>query len=173
MRIGIVADTHGVLDERVLVALTGCDLILHAGDVGDPEILERLRGISDRVVAVRGNNDVDDKWPATANVDPRSLPESAREEAPGGSIVVVHGDRVLPAAKRHERLRARYPEARLVIYGHSHRLSVDRTARPWVANPGAAGRARTYGGPSLILLRARVDRWQLLPRRFEPAGSRR
>ena len=173
MRIGIVADTHGVLDDRVLAAVAGCDLVLHAGDVGHPEVLEGLRGVSERVVAVRGNNDVPGKWPSSSTADPHSLPESAWEEAPGGRIVVVHGDRVLPAAKRHERLRDRFPEARLVVYGHSHRLSVDRTARPWVANPGAAGRARTYGGPSLILLQARADRWQLTPRRFEPLARRR
>ena len=69
-----------------------------------------------------------------------SIPWEARLPLPGGLLVVVHGHRV-PAADRHARLRALYPQARAIVYGHSHRLVVDRDASPWVLNPGAAGRA--------------------------------
>ena len=54
--IGVISDTHGLLREEAVAALAGCSLIVHAGDVGDPEILQRLRDIAP-VVAVRGNID--------------------------------------------------------------------------------------------------------------------
>src|SRR5690606_38493775 len=108
--------------------------------------------------AVRGNNDVPGKWPPP-HVRLHALPIEQRLELPGGELVVVHGDDVLPASRRHERLRERYPEARMVVYGHSHRLVIDRDARPWIVNPGAAGKARTYGGASACVLVASARRW--------------
>ena len=55
-----------------------------------------------------------------------------------------------------------------MVYGHSHRLCIDRSAQPWVANPGAAGRARTFGGPSLLLLVAQRGTWSLREQRYPP-----
>ena len=57
-RVGVISDTHGLLRPEATRALRGVDLIVHAGDVGSAEVLERLRAIA-RVVAVRGNNDRD------------------------------------------------------------------------------------------------------------------
>ncbi|WP_257388244.1 metallophosphoesterase family protein, partial [Tahibacter caeni] len=85
-------------------------------------------------------------------------------DLPGGRLVVVHGDR-WPARGRHAALRRAYPAARAVVYGHSHRLVVDTDALPWVLNPGAAGRARTNGGPSCLLLHATAQAWRVLPQR--------
>jgi uncharacterized protein len=67
---------------------------------------------------------------------------------------------------RHARLRAAYPSARAIVYGHSHRLVVDDALTPWVLNPGAAGRARTYGGPSCLVLEANVRSWHVEIHRF-------
>ena len=55
MRVGIVSDTHGTLGDGVLEALTGCDLVVHGGDVGSDEILADLERVCGRVVAVIGN----------------------------------------------------------------------------------------------------------------------
>ena len=165
-----MSDTHGVLDSRILEALAGSDLVVHAGDVGDVEVLERLRCACDQVIAVRGNNDVASKLSGESRAALMALPLSVEVDLPGGRLVVEHGHRTVPARDRHEKLRAAWPQARLVVYGHSHRLCVDRSARPWVANPGAAGRARTFGGPSFLLLSTAESKWRLDERRFEPAS---
>lgn len=164
-RVGILSDTHGQLDPRVLAWLQGCDVIVHAGDVGAAAVLEALLATGAELRAVRGNNDVPGKWPPP-HVRLHALPIEQRLELPGGELVVVHGDDVLPASRRHERLRERYPEARMVVYGHSHRLVIDRDARPWIVNPGAAGKARTYGGASACVLVASARRWTVRSRRF-------
>lgn len=158
MRIGILSDTHGVLASGILEALGSCDALVHAGDVGSHEVLEAMRSVCDRVHAVTGNNDVPTKWEGPL-ATLRSLPAEVTLPLPGGDLVVVHGHRVLPAKRRHERLRADYPQARAIAYGHSHRRVIDRDERPWVINPGAAGRARTFGGASACLLLAGRRRW--------------
>jgi putative phosphoesterase len=167
-RVGILSDTHGRLDPGVLAWLEGCDLIVHAGDVGAAAVLDALAATGAEVRAVRGNNDVPAKWPPP-HERLHALPTEDRIALPGGELVVVHGDHVLPATRRHERLRQRYPDARLIVYGHSHRLVIDREARPWVVNPGAAGTSRTYGGASACLLIAAERAWRVMARRFEPA----
>jgi hypothetical protein len=160
MRIGILSDTHGVLDPRILEGLTGCAVILHAGDVGSSAVLRALRQASPRVLAVSGNNDVASKWEGSRG-ELEALPSEVVLEAPGGTVVVVHGHRVLPARDRHARLRALHPAARAIVYGHSHRRVLDLEETPWVINPGAAGKARTFGGPSACILTARPRRWRV------------
>ncbi len=168
VRVAIVSDTHGALDERVLAAVGECDVAVHAGDVGGTPVLEALAQAVATVVAVRGNNDVPAKWSGGKLAALQALPESTELPLPGGSVAITHGHRALPASERHRRLRQLFAHARLVIYGHSHRLCIDRDLTPWVANPGAAGRARTFGGPSMLVLHAAPGHWTLTPRRFAP-----
>jgi putative phosphoesterase len=165
MRVLIVSDTHGHIDERIAALARDCDVIVHAGDVGNAAVLDALRESGSKVVAIRGNNDVASKWPRGERRELDALEDEARIDLPGGTLIAVHGDRYTPAT-RHARLRRDYPDARAVVYGHSHRLIVDDAAPPWVLNPGAAGRARTYGGPSCLLLDASANRWRVEPRRF-------
>jgi putative phosphoesterase len=171
VRVALIADTHGVLDPRIADAVRRCDFAVHAGDVGSHGVLQALAPRRE-LVAVAGNNDTIAKWPEQEHAVLSELPEEARLELPGGRLVVVHGDRISPAGQRHARLRRRYAGARLVVYGHSHRLVCDQAGDPWVVNPGAAGRSRTFGGPSMVLLTAGARRWSLEPRRYEPAGKR-
>ena len=89
---------------------------------------------------------------------------------PGGTLVVIHGHQT-PARGRHERLRRRFPHARALVYGHSHRLLLDQEALPWVLNPGAAGRTRTHGGPSCLVLTADADCWTIRTFRFAPTSQ--
>jgi putative phosphoesterase len=166
IQIGLVSDTHGVIDDRVLAALRGCRAIVHAGDVGDAAVLERLADPGRSVHAVRGNNDTPEHWSGRALEVLDRLPREVTLELPGGRLVVVHGDRVNPASRRHDRLRLHYGGARAVVYGHSHRLVVDQAAEPWILNPGAAGRARTFGGPSCIRLTIDGGRWAVESLRF-------
>src|SRR5438105_3330976 len=79
--LGLISDTHGLLRDEALAALVGSDLIIHAGDVGKPEILERLRTVAP-VVAVRGNVDTG-AWAA-------ALPMTAVVEAGPARIYVLH-----------------------------------------------------------------------------------
>jgi putative phosphoesterase len=166
MRVLIVSDTHGQLDERIAALARNCDIVVHAGDVGNAAVLDALRAGGAEVFAVRGNNDVASKWPRNERAVLDALEDEARIELPGGVLIAVHGDRYTPAT-RHARLRRNYPDARAVVYGHSHRLVIDDGASPWILNPGAAGRARTYGGPSCLLLDARAKVWSVEGKRFE------
>ncbi len=159
LRVALVSDTHGTVDERILEVVAGCDLVVHAGDIGTPEVLAALQPRSGRVIAVRGNNDTLLQWPRGSEGLLRELPEQVRLELPGGILAIEHGHRVLPAALRHARLRERHPHARAVVYGHTHRLAVDTEAEPWVLNPGAAGRIRTYGAPSCLVLDVQDGHW--------------
>lgn len=168
MRVLIVSDTHGVVDARIAALARECELVVHGGDVGNESVIETLAVGGARVVAVRGNNDVASKWPRGERDALDALDEIARVELPGGVLVATHGDRYAPSA-RHAKLRAQFPDARAVVYGHSHRLVVDDREAPWILNPGAAGRARTYGGPSCLVLEASARQWRVEPHRFDRA----
>lgn len=167
-RILLVSDTHGVLDERIAACAQDCDLVVHAGDIGNRRILSQLRARSRKVRVVRGNNDTPVKWPSDERLTLDRLSHVRTIPLPGGDLVVVHGDAVHPAAQRHRFLRQRYSNARAVVYGHTHKAVCDTSAKPWILNPGAAGRVRTHGGPSCIELHATVTGWRTRLRRFPP-----
>ena len=163
--VALVADTHGFLDPRIAGIARACRHVVHAGDVGAESILATLAADGANVVTVAGNNDTPEHWPAADRATLEALPGEAELPLPGGTLVVVHGDRY-PARVRHARLRRDRPDAAAIVCGHSHRLTVDTEDTPWVLNPGAAGRSRTYGGPSCIVLQAAADGWQIEPHRF-------
>lgn len=166
VRVCILSDTHGLVDERVLGEAGGCDLVVHGGDIGNADVLDALQQVCGCVVAVRGNNDLPAKWPATQHSRLAKLDEHCDIILPGGTLSVEHGHRVNPVGTRHDKLRARHRDARVVVYGHSHRLVIDRSEPTWVLNPGAAGRERTHGGPSCLVLVASHNGWQVNERRF-------
>jgi putative phosphoesterase len=166
-RVALVSDTHGVLDGRIAELVAGCDLAVHAGDIGAAAVLAGLRPRTGRVVAVAGNNDLPAKWPAADLDRLADLPQSLSLGLPGGELRVIHGHQA-PARGRHDWLRRCFPEARAIVYGHSHHLVLDTDREPWVLNPGAAGRSRTFGGPSCLILTAGRRGWGLEQYRFEP-----
>jgi uncharacterized protein len=166
--VAIVADTHGWLDARVAALAARCDFAVHAGDIGALRVLQELHPRRGVVLAVRGNNDVPEKWHAGERDVLGELPSEATLELPGGRLHVLHGDRAGAPRGLHERMRRRYQEEWAVVSGHSHRLCCDLEALPWILNPGAAGRQRTRGGPSCLLLHASRDAWQVEARRFAP-----
>lgn len=172
LRVAILADTHGHLDARVEAVVASCDLAVHGGDIGNADVLQRLQPRQGTVIAVTGNNDLPRKWPPEQAQLLDGLREHAELILPGGALAVIHGHQI-PARDRHERLRRRFPHARAIVYGHSHRLIANRDTEPWVLNPGAAGRARTFGGPSCMVLDATEHRWELRSVRFEPLKRQR
>ena len=172
MRIVIVSDTHGELDHRIVEAVTDCDIVVHAGDIGGREVLDALTPANGRLIAVRGNNDVRGKWQASDWALLESLPWEARVALPGGDLVVVHGHGYGAPGRCHEHMRRDYPDARLVVYGHSHLACTDQSAIPWILNPGVAGRVRTFGGPAFCVLSASISSWQLDATRFPDDGNK-
>ena len=126
MTIGVISDTHGLLRPEALDALQGSDLILHAGDVGPREILDRLREIAP-VVAVRGN--VDTAIWATA------LPLADVVEAGGLQLYMRHDRAALDLDPKAAGFAA-------VIFGHSHRPGAELRDGVLFLNPGSAGPRR-------------------------------
>lgn len=171
VRVALLSDTHGALDTRVQEMVGTCDLVVHGGDIGRASILAQLQPRLGRVLAVFGNNDVARKWPEEDRALLVHLPEWLEQTLPGGKLVVIHGHQV-PARDRHRLLRARFPRARAILYGHSHRLVLDDETMPWVLNPGAAGRSRTHGGPSCMILIATPTEWRVETHRFALSVSR-
>lgn len=166
IRAALLSDTHGLIDARVAALVSECDIAVHAGDVGDASVLSTLSPRLSIVVAIRGNNDTLNKWPSGDHNRLELLPQRAKLDLPGGMLAVVHGDRYLPAKRRHGLIRQEFPNMRAVLCGHSHRLVIDDAAMPWVLNPGAAGKARTYGGPSCLMLTASDKHWEVVACRF-------
>jgi putative phosphoesterase len=171
-RVLLVSDTHGQVDPRIAELAMQADIVVHAGDIGDAQVLESLRPPGGRIYAVRGNNDTSQKWASGGRAVLRTLSDQVVIDLPGGTLIATHGDRVQPASQRHERLRRLYPDARAVVYGHTHRAVCDRGASPWVLNPGAAGRVRTFGGPTCLLLSANRRCWTVRLIRFALRESR-
>lgn len=124
--IGVISDTHGLLRPEALDALRGSDFILHAGDVGDPEILDKLNAIAP-VTAVRGNVD-HGPWA-------QAIPQTNVLEAGGLSIYMVHKLDDLDLNPHAAGFSA-------VIYGHSHKPAHEYKNGVLFFNPGSAGPRR-------------------------------
>lgn len=170
VRVAIVSDTHGYLCPNVLEVVATCDLAAHAGDIGSAGVLQRLRDVTGEVHAVRGNNDVPGLWAGDELEVLGAVPRIAELELPGGLLAVEHGHVHGQLSPDLGRLRAAHPGVRAIVYGHTHKLLVDRTSAPWVLNPGAAGRIRNRGGPSCLVLSACEDSWQVEEFKFHDSG---
>lgn len=142
MRLGIISDTHGLLRPEVFEAFREVDHILHAGDLGPLQLLTELEAIAP-VTAVYGNTD---GWDVRER-----LPQVARVELDGFRIVVTHGDQL--GSPTPEKLNAAFPEAEIIVYGHTHRpllTLVDVVVT--VMNPGGAGARRFNLPPSVGIM---------------------
>ncbi len=148
LRIGVLADTHGLLRPRVIERLGGCDLLLHAGDVGTPEVLAGLSALvpAGRLVAVRGN--VDDGALA-------ALPALASGSPPPYRMTHRRED-IVPGWTR---------EAQLVVFGHSHRPELGWEGGCLLLNPGGCGRRR-FRLPLTVAVVTVIDR-RLVPEILE------
>lgn len=142
MRLGVISDTHGLLRPEVFEAFAQVDHILHAGDVGPPELLDELEALAP-VTAVYGNTDGLELR--------RRLPQVARLRLDGFDIVVTHGDQL--GSPTPEALNAAYPDAEVIVFGHTHRpllTLVDMVVT--VMNPGGAGARRFNLPPSVGIM---------------------
>ena len=143
--IGLISDTHGLLRPQALRALEGSDLIVHAGDVGDPEILEALKTIAP-VFAVRGNVDTD-PWA-------QALPETEVIETDPLTMYVLHDVHALdldPAAAGFH----------IVVSGHSHKPARAEKGGVLFINPGSAGPRRFDLPVTVALLHVDQSPWKI------------
>lgn len=159
--VGLIADTHGFLEPALLPVLNQTDVIIHAGDILNPAVLTEATPRSGHVLAVRGNNDTPEQWPAGTAHFLDNLPLQCSLQLPGGLLTAEHGHKVTPARTRHEKLRQRHQTSRAIVYGHTHRRIIDQTQVPWILNPGAAGRIRAIGGAGCLLLTATTGEWSV------------
>jgi putative phosphoesterase len=139
--VGLISDTHGVLRPEAVEALRGCDLLIHAGDVGALEILERLGALAP-TFAVRGNVDTG-AWAA-------GLPVTEVVEVDGRSLFVLHDLAELdldPAAAGFA----------AVVSGHSHQPVVHRRNGVFFINPGSAGPRRFKLPVTVAVVRVTAD----------------
>jgi putative phosphoesterase len=142
MRLGVIADTHGLLRPEVFEVFREVDHILHAGDIGPASLLAELEAMAP-VTAVYGNTDGFDLR--------QRLPQVARVELDGFEIVVTHGDQF--GSPTPERVQAEFPSAEIIVFGHTHRpllTLVDTVVT--VMNPGGAGQRRFNLPPSVGVL---------------------
>ena len=140
MKIGLISDTHGQLRARVLEVLDGVDVILHAGDIGDLNIITELEAIAP-VHAVHGNTD-------DAEIADR-YGETVELQLEGVNVAMTHGH--VLGAPTAPGLKKMFPNADVIIYGHTHMQRIDR-GKPLVINPGAAGPARFKLKPAVAIL---------------------
>jgi len=140
LTIGLISDTHGLVRPEVFRALAGVDLILHAGDVGPPDVLVELATIAP-VRAVWGNTDAPGRPDLVERID--EMFEQVR-------VVVTHGHEI--GAPNPPRLVGAYMHADVIVYGHTHQQIITRAARRMVINPGAAGARRFKLQPSVAKL---------------------
>jgi len=124
--LGVISDTHGLLRPEAVIALRGSERILHAGDVGAPEILEGLAHIAP-VTAIRGNVDTE-PWA-------QALAETEAVEVAGVFIYILHNLGQLD-------LKPDAAGFRVVIYGHSHQPKIEEKNGVLYFNPGSAGPRR-------------------------------
>jgi hypothetical protein len=136
-RIGLISDTHGLLRDEALSALKGSDLIIHAGDVGKPEILDSLKALAP-LVAVRGNID-SGNWA-------EALPPTAVAETPSAVFYVLHDLQQLD-------LNPKAAGFRIVVSGHTHKPGCSQRGGVLYVNPGSSG-PRRFDLPVTI---ARLD----------------
>jgi len=123
--VGAISDTHGLLRPEVLKLFKSVDLILHAGDIGDRQILEQLMALAP-TIAVRGNNDKGE-WA-------RRIPESRQIDVGGISIFMIHDIKEITASS--------HSSVDIILSGHSHKPSIERRDGILYLNPGSAGPRR-------------------------------
>jgi hypothetical protein len=142
LRIGIIADTHGLLRPEVFTLFEGVDRILHAGDIGAPDLLAELEEIAP-VTAVWGNTD---------GLDLRGrIPEVVETRIEGFDFLLVHGHQL--GVPSPEKLNRAWPAAEIIVFGHTHKpllTVVDQVVT--VMNPGGAGPRRFELPPSVGIM---------------------
>jgi len=162
LTVAVVSDTHAYIDPRIIEIVNACDIAVHAGDICGADILSAMKPRSGKVYAVTGNND------PFCHATNTQLPKVLSFDAPGGKITIEHGHVHGAHQPDHDSLREAHSDAKVIIYGHTHKKIIDKTGIPWILNPGAAGKTRTHGGPSCLVIECSDEaEWTIEKYRFE------
>jgi uncharacterized protein len=135
-KVGVISDTHGLMRPEALKALRGCDLILHAGDIGSSSVLDALETLAP-VTAIRGNNDTD-AWA-------KHIPETIELRVERTNIHMLHSVKDLDVDAAGD--------ANVIVSGHSHRPAIERRDEVLYLNPGSAGPRRFKLPVAVAILR--------------------
>lgn len=130
MKIGVISDTHGLFDPKVVSIFEGVDSIIHAGDIGKLEVTDRLAQIAP-VLAVEGNND-----------HFGSFPDERFEELAGRRFLIRHIFGELHQLRKSDRQMVEKVQPDVVVFGHSHRPYQQMLGATLLFNPGSAGPRR-------------------------------
>ncbi len=133
--VGVISDTHGRLPKSITKAFEGVDLIIHAGDIGEPDIIKALEEIAP-TIAVRGNMDMG-QWA-------RQLPTDEVIEISRTLLYVIHDAYRL-------KLKPNSADPNVVISGHTHRPLLEERQGVLYLNPGSAGYPK-FGQPATVAL---------------------
>jgi len=137
-KIGILSDTHNLLRDEVKEILSGCEILLHAGDISEEHILKELEAIA-TTYAVRGNTDK--QWA-------EYLPQTQSLELYGIRIFMIHNKKLIShSMAAHD----------LIIYGHSHKYEEIRSGKQVYLNPGSCGPRRFSLPITMAVLTAEDD----------------
>jgi uncharacterized protein len=147
--VGLISDTHGLVRPEALAALCGCDLIIHSGDIGKPEVLDALRAIAP-VAAIKGNIDIG----AWAYALPDTLPVTVGD----ARLFLIHNVNELNFAPAERGFHA-------VISGHSHKPGIKTSGSVLFVNPGSAG-PRRFKLP-IAVGTLRIDGQRITPKIIE------
>ena len=154
MKIGILSDTHGWIHPQIIQLMNSCDQVIHAGDIIDNST---LNAIKPKLTAVQGNNDT----------HLTQFPAIEKLTLPGGKLVVEHGHQHGWHTPCHDSLRKTHPNAKAIIYGHTHKQIIDQATTPWVINPGAGGATRNHGSSKCLVINIDdTQTWQITPHTF-------
>jgi uncharacterized protein len=141
-RVGLISDTHGLLRPEALTALKDSELIIHAGDIGKPEVLASLKTVAP-VLAIRGNNDRE-LWA-------KKIPDILHLQVNGACLFIIHNVNDLEVDPGAEGFHA-------VISGHSHKPSLTNSEGVIFLNPGSAGPRRFKLPVALARLRIQGEK---------------
>jgi hypothetical protein len=151
--LGVISDTHGLLREDAVALLQGVEHIVHAGDIGNPTIIERLERVAP-VSAIRGNVDVE-PWASM-------FPDTLQVTLFGQKIFVIHDRKDMTFAPAMMGIN-------LVISGHSHHASIESCDDAIYLNPGSAG-PRRFRLP-ITLAKVQIIHGRLVPKIYEIASD--
>jgi len=169
--IGIVSDTHGILNADIADFITQCDIALHAGDIMGAGSLNALKPRlgPEHTLAVKGNNDALTTWEEPDHAQLNEIPDVLELRLPGGTLVMEHSHRFWDRDinNTHASLRKAHPDAQIVVYGHTHIRTIDDSRKPMIVNPGAAGQTRVQDGPSCLQLNVSDARWEIQEHLFK------
>jgi putative phosphoesterase len=154
--VGIISDTHGFIHLDIVNLINQCDIAIHSGDIVDEKTLLQLKP-KQQLIAIQGNNDE----------HLTQLKKVEKLNISGVNIVVDHGHTHGRKQPSHDLLRCSYPNAKIIIYGHTHKQIIDKTSIPWIINPGAAGKTRNQGSSKCLILTINSEQdWQIISHTF-------